>query len=109
VPLAEDSAVSDSEPEAIVTEVSTRLATDEGTGNKIIPIVSEKADTMTTTDGAEQDTMSPSQIVADLTSSASSGGYFSKRSNLRITMATEDPILPIEAFFPVRSSKAVLS
>jgi hypothetical protein len=28
---------------------------------------------------------------------------------MRITMATEDPILPIEAFFPVRSNREVLS
>ncbi|KDR22020.1 hypothetical protein L798_03043 [Zootermopsis nevadensis] len=118
---AEDSAVSDSKPVSIVTEVSKDIANDEATEDKILPVMSEKVDTTTTADEAEplatnppsseQDTISPSQIVADLTSAANSGGYFSKHSNsnLRITMATEDPILPIEAFFPVRSSRDVLS
>jgi hypothetical protein len=92
----------------------------KATDNELVAVISGKADTTTTTDveagspstdppSLEQDTMSPSQIVADLTSSANSGGYFSNRSNLRITMATEDPILPIEEFFPVRSNRDVLS
>jgi hypothetical protein len=120
---AEDTAISASDPEIIVTEATGPVTSEEAfkaTDNEIIPVMSEKADTTTTTDieagppstdppSLEQDTMSPSQIVADLTSSANSGGYFSNRSNLRITMATEDPILPIEAFFPVRSSRDVLS
>lgn len=123
VPPAEESAISAGESEIFVTEASV-LVTNEvalkATDNELLPVISEKADTTTTTDveagspstnppSLEQDTMSPSQIVADLTSSANSGGYFSNRSNLRITMATEDPILPIEAFFPVRSSRDVLT
>jgi hypothetical protein len=122
-PLVEDSAVSANEPEAIVTEASTRVTSYEAlraTEHEIAPVMSEKADTTTVADAEtetsatdlpspDQDTLSPSQIVADLTSSATSGGYFSKRSNLRITMATEDPILPIEAFFPIRASRDVLS
>ena len=122
-PTAEEVAVSASEPDVIVTEADklfTRQETLKPTDNRLIPAISEKADTTTTMDveavspsthppSVEQDTMSPSQIVADLTSSANSGGYFSNRSNMRITMATEDPILPIEAFFPVRSNREVLS
>jgi hypothetical protein len=106
-----------------VTEASARLTSYEAlkaTENEIAPVMIERTDTTTLADAEaetpatdplspEQDTLSPSQIVADLTSSATSGGYFSKRSNLRITMATEDPILPIEAFFPVRTSRDVLS
>jgi hypothetical protein len=117
-PLIEDSAVSASEPEANARV--TNYVPLQVTENEIVPIMAEKADTTTAADdeaetpatdatSPEQDTLSPSQIVADLTSSATSGGYFSKRPNLRITMATEDPILPIEAFFPVRSSRGVLS
>ena len=122
-PTAEETAMSASEPDVIVTEADklfTRKETLKATDNELIPAISEKADTTTTMDveagspsthppSLEQDTMSPSQIVADLTSSANSGGYFSNRSNMRITMATEDPILPIEAFFPVRSNREVLS
>lgn len=58
-----------------------------------------------------EDGLSPSQRVADLTSSATLGGYFQTSSNtniknsLRITMATEDPILPLEAFFPSWGNK----
>nr|CAD7262788.1 unnamed protein product [Timema shepardi] len=58
-----------------------------------------------------EDLVSPSQRVADLTSAATASGYFNspspsgRQTNLRITMATEDPILPIEAFFPVWSNK----
>ena len=109
----------------------------KSTENEVVPEISNKSDVLTTittttttttttpseTDATkvtevsefETETLSPSQIVADLTSSASSGGYFktaapsNKRNNLRITMATDDPILPIEAFFPVRSSRAVSS
>jgi hypothetical protein len=120
---AEEAAISASEPDVIVTEADklfTRQETLKATDNELIPAISEKADITTTMDveavspsthspSLEQDTMSPSQIVADLTSSASSGGYFSNRSNMKITMATEDPILPIEAFFPVRSNREVLS
>jgi hypothetical protein len=106
-----------------VTEADNLLTRQEALkskDNELIPVISEKADTTTTMDveasspstdspSLEQDTKSPSQIVADLTSSANSGGYFSNRSIMRITMATEDPILPIEAFFPVRSNRDVLS
>jgi hypothetical protein len=106
-----------------MTQASGLVTNDEAleaTDNELAAVISEKADTTTIMDveaespstdppSIEQDTMSPSQIVADLTSSANSGGYFSNRSNLRITMATEDPILPIEAFFPVRSNRDVLS
>ena len=122
-PPAEEAAISASEPDVIVTEADKLVTRDEAqksTDNELTPLISEKADTTTTMDvetsspsthppSIEQDTMSPSQIVADLTSSANSGGYFSNRSNLRITMATEDPILPIEAFFPVRSNREVFS
>jgi hypothetical protein len=122
VPPAEET-ISASELEVLVTEADklvTRQDILKATDNELIPVISEKADTTTTMDveasppatdppSVEQDTKSPSQIVADLTSSANYGGYFSHRSNLRITMATEDPILPIEAFFPVRSNKDVLS
>jgi hypothetical protein len=122
-PAVDEVAISASEPDVIVTEavkLFTRQETLKATDNELIPVISEKADTTTTMDveagspsthppSLEQDTMSPSQIVADLTSSANSGGYFSNRSNMRITMATEDPILPIEAFFPVRSNREVFS
>ena len=120
---AEEAAISYSEPDVVVTEADklfTRQETLKTTHNELIPVMSEKADTTTTMDveagspsthppSLEQDTKSPSQIVADLTSSANSGGYFSNRSNMRITMATEDPILPIEAFFPARSNREVFS
>ena len=122
-PAVEEAAISASEPDVIVTgaeKLFTRKETLKTTDNELIPAISEKADTTTTMDveagpssthppSVEQDTMSPSQIVADLTSSANYGGYFSNRSNMRITMATEDPILPIEAFFPVRSNRDFLS
>ena len=122
-PAAEEAVASASEPDVVVTEADkmfTRKEPLKATDNELIPAISEKADTTTTMDiedgspsthqpSPEQETMSPSQIVADLTSSANSGGYFSNRSNMRITMATEDPILPIEAFFPVRSNRDVFS
>jgi hypothetical protein len=122
-PAAEEAAINASELDAIVTQpdmLFTRQETLKATDNELIPAISEKADTTTTMvveasspsthpPSLEHDTISPSQIVADLTSSANSGGYFNNRSNLRITMATEDPILPIEAFFPVRSNRDILS
>ncbi|XP_049961856.1 mucin-19-like [Schistocerca serialis cubense] len=50
------------------------------------------------------DAVPPTQMIADLTSSASASDFFQKsvpsQHSLRITMATDDPILPLEAFFP---------